>query len=215
MKALPVTPELLEHVCRWSEPLDAVQRDLVEQTRALGDVAGMQIAPEQAPLLTLLVHLVQARRVVEVGTFTGFSSLALLRGLPPDGRLVCFDASEEWTALARRAWQRAGVEDRVELRLGDARTTLRTLADEPPVDLAFVDADKEGYAQYVELLLPRLRTGGLLVLDNTLRGGEVMSPDASGSARALRGLNEQLVADPRLETVLLPVADGVTLARKR
>jgi caffeoyl-CoA O-methyltransferase len=215
VKALPVTPELLDHVRRWSEPLDDVQRDLVEQTAALGGSARMQVAPEQAPLLTLLVGLVHARRVVEIGTFTGLSSLALVKGLPPDGRLVCFDSSEEWTALARRAWQRAGVADRVELRLGDAWTTLRTLEGEPPVDLAFVDADKQGYPAYVELLLPHLRPGGLLVLDNTLRGGEVLSPDATGDAGALRALNAQLVADPRLETVLLPVADGMTLARKR
>ncbi len=215
MKALPVTPELLEHVRRWSEPLDEVQRELVRETLALGPRARMQVAPEQAPLLTLLVRLVQARRVVEVGTFTGLSSLALAKGLPDDGRLVCFDVSEEWTAIARRAWRRAGLEDRIELRLGDARTTLRSLEGEPPVDLAFVDADKEGYAAYVELLLPVLRPGGLLVLDNTLRGGAVLSPEADGTAAALRDLNDRLVADPRLETVLLPVADGVTLARKR
>jgi caffeoyl-CoA O-methyltransferase len=213
VKAVQVTPELLDYVLAHSDPLDDVEQALVAQTAELGQHAGMQIAPEQGPLLTFLVRLIGARRAVEVGTFTGLSSLAIAKGLPDDGRLTCFDVSEEWTAVARRAWQQAGVEHKVELRLGDARQTLDTLDDE--VDFAFVDADKDGYVDYLELLLPRLRTGGLLAFDNTLSRGRVLNRDAAGNAAAIRSFNARLTADPRLDKVLLPVADGLTLARKR
>ena len=213
-KAIAMTSELHEYVRACSDPLDEVQRDLVEVTRQLGPYARMQVAHEAAPLLTLLVRLLGAARVVEVGTFTGLSALALAKGLPQSGRLICFDASEEWTSIAQRAWQRAGVADKIELRLGDARRTVPSLDTEPPVDLAFVDADKEHYTHYLELLLPNLRPGGLLVFDNTLSRGRVLDPEPDSVAAAVRAFNARLAADTRLEKVLLPVGDGLTLARK-
>ena len=214
LKSVPMTPALLAYVLEHSDPLDDVQKELIAETRQLGPIARMQIAPEQGPLLTLLVRLIGATRVVEVGTFTGLSSLALAKGLPRSGTLVCFDVSDEWTSMARRAWRAAGVDSRIELRLGDARQTLRSLDDEGPVDLAFVDADKDGYTDYLELLLPHLRSGGLLVFDNTLSRGAVLDDQAQGNAAAIRAFNLRLAADRRLEKVLLPIGDGVTLARK-
>ncbi len=210
-----MTPALLAYVLEHSDPLDDVQKMLIAETRQLGPVARMQIAPEQGPLLTLLVRLIGATRVVEVGTFTGLSSLALAKGLRDNGTLICFDVSDEWTSIARRSWRAAGVDSKIELRLGDARQTLRSLDDDEPVDLAFVDADKDGYTDYLELLLPHLRQGGLLVFDNTLSRGAVLNDDAQGNAASIRAFNSRLAADGRLEKVLLPIGDGVTLARKR
>ncbi len=215
LKSVPMTPALLAYVLEHSDPLDDVQKMLIAETRQLGPVARMQIAPEQGPLLTLLVRLIGATRVVEVGTFTGLSSLALAKGLRDNGTLICFDVSDEWTSIARRSWRAAGVDSKIELRLGDARQTLRSLDDDEPVDLAFVDADKDGYTDYLELLLPHLRQGGLLVFDNTLSRGAVLNDDAQGNAASIRAFNSRLAADGRLEKVLLPIGDGVTLARKR
>ena len=215
MKALTMTEALLEYVLANSDPLDEVQRTLIDQTSQLGDVSRMQIAPEQGPLLTFLVRLIGATRAVEVGTFTGLSSLAIAKGLPSGGSLTCFDISGEWTETAQRAWRAAGLDSRIELRLGDARQELRSLAGEGAVDLAFVDADKDGYVEYLELLLPHLRTGGLMLFDNTLSSGEVLSSDATGSAAHIQAFNQRLTADPRVDKVLLPVADGLTLVRKR
>ncbi len=205
---------LLDH----STPIDRVQADLIDRTASLGTVASMQVAPEQGALLTLLTRLVNARYAVEVGTFTGYSSLCIARGLPDDGRLLCCDVSEEWTAVARQAWTAAGLQDRIELRLGPAVDTLKDLPSTPELDLAFIDADKGGYLAYYTELVPRLRTGGLLLVDNTLWGGAVVQPpaaDDSDDTRALRAFNDHLAADDRMESVLLPVADGLTLARKR
>jgi caffeoyl-CoA O-methyltransferase len=215
VKALTMTEALLEYVLANSDPLDEVQRTLIDQTSQLGDVSRMQIAPEQGPLLTFLVRLIGATRAVEVGTFTGLSSLAIAKGLPSGGSLTCFDISGEWTETAQRAWRAAGLDSRIELRLGDARQELRSLAGEGAVDLAFVDADKDGYVEYLELLLPHLRTGGLMLFDNTLSSGEVLSSDATGSAAHIQAFNQRLTADPRVDKVLLPVADGLTLVRKR
>jgi caffeoyl-CoA O-methyltransferase len=215
VKALTMTEALLEYVLANSDPLDEVQRTLIDQTSQLGDVSRMQIAPEQGPLLTFLVRLIGATRAVEVGTFTGLSSLAIAKGLPSGGSLTCFDISGEWTETAQRAWRAAGLDSQIELRLGDARQELRSLAGEGAVDLAFVDADKDGYVEYLELLLPHLRTGGLLLFDNTLSSGEVLSSDATGSAAHIQAFNQRLTADPRVDKVLLPVADGLTLVRKR
>lgn len=197
-----------------SDPLDAVGRRLVERTAALGDVAGMQIGADQAALMTTLARLTGARRAVEVGTFTGMSALAIARGLAPGGRLVCCDVSEEWTTIAREAWAEAGVDDRIDLRIAPAAETLAgdLFGDEGPIDLAFVDADKPGYVGYHEALVPRLRTGGLLAVDNTLWRGDVVEPDEADVNRtALRAYNDHALADPRVSTVLLTVGDGVTL----
>jgi caffeoyl-CoA O-methyltransferase len=177
----------------------------------------MQIAPEQGAFLTSLTAAMGASSVVEVGTFTGYSAICLARGLAPGGRLRCFDVSDEWTAIGQRYWERAGLTDRIELTLGPASASLSALPARLEVDLAFIDADKTGYPDYVEQLLPRLRTGGLLLLDNTLRGGAVLSPagfDTDEDTRAIMALNTALARDPRVAVVLLPIADGLTIVRK-
>jgi caffeoyl-CoA O-methyltransferase len=213
-----LSQELSDYVRAASEPPDDVVADLVAETAELaarGEApATYQIAQEQGAFLQLLTRALGVRRAIELGTFTGFSALCVARGLPADGSLLCLDRSQEWTAIARRYWQRAGVADRIELRLGPALDTLRALPAEPAFDLAFVDADKTGYAGYVEELHPRMTDGGLVLLDNTLRAGRVLAPE-SDDDRAIVALNAALVADPRWETVLLPVADGLTLLRKR
>jgi caffeoyl-CoA O-methyltransferase len=210
-----VDPAISDYVLAHSSPADDVLRDLAEEThRELGGHAGMQITQDEGELLTMLVRLVGARRAVEVGTFTGYSSICIARGLPSDGHLLCCDVSEEWTSIARRYWDRAGVSDKIELRIAPAVETLSALPDEPYLDFAFVDADKTGYAAYVKQIVPRLRQGGLMVLDNMLRNGRVLAPE-SDDDRAIHTLNESLLADERLEVVLLPVRDGVSLARKR
>jgi caffeoyl-CoA O-methyltransferase len=210
-----VAPEINDYLLAHSDPADEVLRDLAEEThRVLARQSGRQITQDEGALLTMLVRLTGARRVVEVGTFTGYSSICLARGLPADGHLLCCDVSEEYTAIARRYWERAGLADRIELRIAPAVDTLRALPDEPVLDLAFIDADKTGYASYVAEIVPRLRPGGLMVLDNMLWSGEVLDPQ-DDDARAVADLNDALLADDRLQVVLLPVRDGVSLARKR
>lgn len=213
-----LSQELSDYVRAASEPPDAVAADLLAETAAMaerGEVPStFQIAPEQGAFMQLLAAALGARRAIEIGTFTGFSALCLARGLADGGSLLCLDVSEEWTAVARRYWERAGLGDRIELRLGDAHATLRAVPAEPTFDLAFVDADKTGYADYVDQLHPRMRPGGLVLLDNTLRGGRVLAPE-SDDDRAVVALNAALATDPRWETVLLPVADGLTLLRLR
>jgi len=210
-----VEPAINDYLLAHSEPADQVLRDLAEEThRELGGRAAMQISHDEGELLTMLVRLTGARHAVEVGTFTGYSSVCIARGLPDQGRLLCCDVSEEWTSIARRYWDRAGVTDRIELRIAPAAETLRALPPEPHLDFAFVDADKTGYPAYVEEILPRLRPGGLMVLDNMLRDGRVLDPE-NDDDRAIAALNEALVADDRVDVVLLPVRDGVSLARKR
>lgn len=204
---------LLDH----SMPLDDVQRSLIAETAALGDVSGMQIAPEQGAFLTLLCSALGVRSAVEVGTFTGYSALCIARGLGDGGRLLCCDVSAEWTAVARRHWERAGVADRIELRLGPATETLCALPTDAPIDLAFVDADKRGYRDYAEQLIPRLRPGGLLLVDNVLWSGRVLDEpvDIDTDVHHIRTFNDWLAANPAVDSVMLPIADGLTLARRR
>lgn len=215
-KSTPITAEMYDYVLAHNPPLNAAQRDIVELTRQqFPEAAGMQSAEEQGPLLAFLVRLIGARHVVEVGTFTGFSALSMAQALPADGTLIACDVSEEWTAYGREAWEKAGVGDRVELRIAPALETLRAMPAEPHIDLAYLDADKGGYIAYWEELVPRLRPGGLIVADNVLYHGEVADPAATGSALAIRAFNDHVVEDSRMEAVILTVADGVTLARKR
>ncbi|MGY1631473.1 O-methyltransferase [Geodermatophilus sp. SYSU D01186] len=213
-----LTPELSDYVRATSEPPDDVAVDLIAETAALADrgevPSTFQIAPEQGTFMQLLTGALGARRAIEIGTFTGYSALCVARGLPADGSLLCLDVSEEWTAIARRYWARAGLADRIELRLGDAHESLRALPAEPTFDLAFVDADKTGYAAYVDDLYPRMTANGVVLLDNTLAGGEVLDPQ-NDNQRAIVALNAALATDPRWETVLLPVSDGLTMLRKR
>ncbi len=215
-KFITMTSELHDYVERRSVRLDSVMERLVEETAALGDLAQMQIAPDQGAFLTLLVRAVGARAAVEVGTFTGYSAISIARGLPDDGRLLCCDVSEEWTAIARRYFRETGMDRKIELRIAPALDTLRALPAVPQFDFAFVDADKTSYAAYYEEILTRLRPGGLLAIDNVLWSGKVIdSKDQSESTRAIRALNDHVAADDRVDAVILPIADGLTLARKR
>ncbi|MEV4630950.1 O-methyltransferase [Micromonospora sp. NPDC049523] len=214
-KSLPLTEELHSYLIAHGSPPDDIARELIDETiDALPDDAQMQVAPEQAALLTFLTRLVNARQAVEVGTFTGMSSLAIARGLPADGRLTCFDISAEFTSVARRYWSRAGVDDRIELRIGPAAEGLRSLPTEPHLDLAFIDADKTSYPIYWDELVPRMRPGGLIAVDNVLRGGRVLAP-RDAADRAIVAFNADVRADVRVDVVMLPIADGLTLARRR
>lgn len=212
-----IDPAVSDYLLTHCTPADSVLIELAAETAAsYPDAAVMQISQDEGAFLTMLVQLVGARQVVEVGVFTGYSSICLARGLPDDGRLLACDVSDEWTAVARRYWQKAGVAHRIDLRIGPAAETLRALPAEPHLDLAFIDADKVGYPTYYEELVGRLRTGGLLALDNVLRGGRVVDPDADDeSDLVMKRLNDAIVADPRVDSVMLPVRDGVTLVRKR
>jgi caffeoyl-CoA O-methyltransferase len=211
-----VTPELYAYLTAHRSEQDTIQVALIADTAALGGVSRMQIAPEQGAFMTLLARAIGARRMIEVGTFTGYSALCLARALPSDGRLLCCDVNEAWTAIGRRHWQAAGVADRIELRLGPALETLRSLPRDPVVDLSFVDADKEGYRAYYEELLVRTRPNGLILFDNVLWGGQVLEGEgARAETRAIQALNDTLASDPRVESVMLPIADGLTICRKR
>ncbi|MET9589936.1 O-methyltransferase [Streptomyces sp. NPDC006516] len=210
-----ITEELYAYVLAHNPPLDPVQRELVETTYArLPDRAGMQSAEEQGPLLAFLARLTGARHIVEVGTFTGFSALSMAQALPSDGVLIACDISEEWTAYGREAWEKAGVADRIDLRIAPALDTLRAMPAEPHIDMAYLDADKENYIPYWEELVPRMRPGGLVVTDNVLFHGSVVDPSATGASAAVKAFNEHVAADPRMESVLLTVADGLTLSRR-
>ena len=217
-------PEVAEYVAERVAPSpDSVLTRLIERTHAeTGGAAGMQVSASQGALLTLLARITGARRALELGTFTGYSSICLARGLADGGSLVCCDVSEEYTAIAREAWTEAGVADVIELRIAPALDTLAELAkqasDDPfdPFDLVFIDADKPNYPHYLEGVLPLMRRGGLLLIDNTLWSGDVVRPAEEGSTTAiLQGFNDSVAADERLDSVILPISDGMTMACKR
>ncbi|HET6918805.1 MAG TPA: O-methyltransferase [Jiangellaceae bacterium] len=216
MRSFLVTDDVRDYaVGHGSWRPDQVVRQLRADTLALGDVAGMQIGDDQGQLLTMMARLVGARRAVEVGTFTGYSSLCIARGLTAGGSLLCCDISEEWTAIGVRAWERAGLRDRIELRIAPALQTLSALPDEPQVDLVFIDADKAGYAGYWDELVPRVRHGGVLLADNVLWSGEIADENVTGDTiDALRAFNDKVAADDRVEVVVLPAFDGLTIARR-
>jgi caffeoyl-CoA O-methyltransferase len=217
-KNLSMTDELYDYLRTVSLREPEVARRLREETAQL-PMAMMQISPEQGQFLALLVRLIGARRCLEIGTFTGYSALAVARALPDDGQLICCDISEEWTAIARRYWQDAGVADKIDLRLAPALETLEGLiaaGEAGRFDFAFIDADKPNYDAYYEAALQLVRPGGLIVLDNMFMGGRVADrTNASDSVAAIHRLNEKLRDDARVETALLPIADGVALAMKR
>ena len=203
---------LLAYMDAHSSPPDAVQRDLIAVTEALGDAGRMQIGAVQGSFMMMLVRLLQPRLAVEVGTFTGYSALAVAKGLPPGGRLLCCDVSVEWTAIARSYWERAGVADRIDLRIAPALETLRSLPPGPEVGFAFIDADKANYLNYSEELLPRLSPQGIILVDNVLWGGGVANPDQDDdTTEALRAFNAHAAADPRSQVAMLPVGDGLTV----
>ena len=212
----PLTPELHDYLVRHNRPQpDEVLLELAKETAdLLPDQAGMQIAPEQGAFMTQLTRVVGARFAVEVGTFTGYSSICIARGLPPGGRLLCCDVSTDFTDVARRYWDRAGVADRIELRIAPAIDTLRGLPDDPPIDLAFVDADKGGYVDYWEEIVSRTRPGGVILVDNVFAAGRVVEDEPDDTGEAIRRFNDHAAADDRVELAMLPIADGLTFARK-
>jgi caffeoyl-CoA O-methyltransferase len=214
-KHTAITEGLHEYLVAHGAPPDAVQRALIEATAKLGPIARMKIAPEQGAFMSWLARALGAERVVEVGTFTGYSTLCLARGLPEHGRVLALDVSADWTAIGRHHWEQAGVAHKIELRIGPAADSLRALPREPLFDLAFIDADKTGYAGYVEEILPRLRTGGVILVDNVLWGGSVVDPARQDKdTLAIRAFNDAIARDPRVDPVMIPLADGLTLLRK-
>ncbi|WP_199438782.1 O-methyltransferase [Umezawaea beigongshangensis] len=212
-----IDPAVSEYLLAHCTPADDLLRELAAETsRLYPDSSGMQVSHDEGEFLTMLVRLVGARRAVEVGVFTGYSSICIARGLSSGGHLLACDVSDEWTSVARRYWKRAGLEDRVELRIAPALETLRALPADPVLDFAFVDADKAGYPRYYEELVTRLRPGGLIVLDNVLRTGRVLDESFQHEADvAMRLVNDTITADERVSSVMLPVRDGVTLAQRR
>jgi caffeoyl-CoA O-methyltransferase len=212
-----LTPELYAYAVEHGARTDEVLRRLaIETERDHADVAVMQIGADQGAFMTMLMRLMGARRALELGTFTGYSAICIARGLTDDGLLVTCDVSHEWTEIARRYWEEAGVADRIDLRLGPALETLRGLPDADPFDFAFIDADKAEYPDYYEECLRLLRPGGLVMLDNVFRGGEVLDGSNDDPRnRRTREVNERIAGDERVDVAMLPVADGITLARKR
>ena len=219
-KSFSLSPEIHEYVVAHGTPPDDVQRWLIDETKSrVGDIALMQIAPEQGAFMTMLTRLLDVHRAVEVGTFTGYSGLCIARGLAPGGRLLCCDVSEQWTAMARRYWQRAGVAGKIDLRIAPALETLNQLlaaGEAGRFDFMFIDADKPNYANYYEELLPRLRTNGVILVDNTLWGGGIIDESRTDeNTNAIRAFNDAVAADARVDSVLLAISDGLTLLRKR
>jgi caffeoyl-CoA O-methyltransferase len=216
LRSLPITPELYDYLTAHSAPRDSVLEQLAADTATeFPDAAGMQIGTEQGTFMTLLTRLIGASRALEIGTFTGYSSICLARGLADGGRLTCCDVSEEWTSMARKYWQLAGVADRIELQLRPALETLQAMPATETFDVAFIDADKTGYVSYWDEVVPRMRPGGAILVDNTLSHGRVIDPAVTNAnVQGIRDFNDHAAADNRVVLVLLPIGDGLTLARK-
>ena len=201
-----------EYLARHSRQDDVLAR--VERETAERDDAMMQITPDEGALLTMLAQLVGAERALEVGTFTGYSAICIARAMTPGGTLTCLEISEEFAATARANLEDAGLADRVEIRVGSADESLSAMPEEPTYDFVFLDADKTGYPAYYELILPRMKPGALLILDNMLLGGRVVDPQDDRS-RMIDELNGRIAADERVDSAMVLVADGVTLVRRR
>jgi caffeoyl-CoA O-methyltransferase len=217
-KFITLTPELHDYVVRHGAREDEALAGVRERTAALGDIAVMQISPDQGALMTMLTRLAGARRARELGTFTGYSAICIARGLAPGGTLYACELDPDRAATAEANFEAAGVADRIEILLGPAGETLERLIGDgvEPFDLAFIDADKVGYPGYYEACLELLRPGGLIILDNMLRGGDVLAPASDDeSAQVIVALNERIAGDERVDVAMLAVADGITLARKR
>lgn len=215
-KITSLTQDLYRFMLRNRTPEDQLLGELRRETEEkVGALAGMMISEEQGLLLRMLVAAIGAKQVVEVGTFTGYSAACMAAALPADGRLLCCEVSEEWTSIGARYWRRSGLYDRIDLRLAPALDTLRALPGDPPLDFAFVDADKNNYVAYFEALLPKLRTNGLLAFDNVMWHNWMMdAANQDAETIGIREFNDHIMGDPRIETVMLHVGDGLTLIRK-
>jgi caffeoyl-CoA O-methyltransferase len=216
-KYIPLNDALYSYLLTHrSGARDPVLDGLRQETEGLGPISVMSISPEQSSLMTLLVSVIGAKWAVEIGTFTGTSSISIARGLAPGGKLVCFDQDFRWTTIARRYWLKAGVQDRIELRLGNARELVPHFRPKTAIDFVFIDADKESYNHYYESIVNYVRPGGLILFDNMLRGGDVVHPTEKNTpaTRSIDQLNRKLAQDDRVQSVLLPVADGLNLCRK-
>lgn len=215
-KITSLTQDLCRFMLRNRTSEDRLLGELRRETEEkIGALAGMMISEEQGLFLRMLVAAAGAKQVVEVGTFTGYSAVCMAAALPTDGKLLCCDVSEEWTSIGRRYWRRSGLADRIELRIAPALDTLRALPREPPVDFAFVDADKDNYVAYFEALLPKLRANGLLAFDNVMWHNWMMdAANQDAETIGIREFNDHILGDPRIETVMLHVGDGLTLIRK-
>jgi predicted O-methyltransferase YrrM len=217
-RSIQITEQLYDYMIANSVREPKVLAELRAETSKL-PMAMMQIGPEQGQFMALLVRLIGAKNIVEVGTFTGYSSLAMALALGKDARITCFDISEEYTAVARKYWAKAGIADRMELKLGPAAELLQAMLDKGAkgkIDFAFIDADKTNYETYYELVLQMLRPGGLIAIDNVLWGGDVANPKKKDEdTEAIRRINKKVHADERVDVSLVPIGDGLTLARKR
>lgn len=212
----PITEELAAYVVAHAGGRDDVLTGVERETEALGGKAVMQTSPEQAALLELLARMLGAERAIEVGTFTGYGAIRIARGLAPGGSLICCEIDQHWADVARRNVDAAGVGDRVEIRLGPALDTLGTLPPDPVFDFAYLDADKTSYPAYYAEIVPRLRPGGVLAIDNVLMNGRIVDPaEDDAGAHAVARLNDHILADDRVDSVLLGMADGLTLVRRR
>lgn len=218
-RTLSLDDRLYQYLLDVSVDESDLLRELREETAASVEFSVMQISPEQGQFMTLLMRLIGARRAIELGTYTGYSSICIASGLPEDGELICCDITEQWTDVARRYWRRAGLENKISLHLRPALETLQALLDEGRAgefDFVFIDADKQNYVAYYELSLKLLRQGGLIAIDNTLWSGDVADPaNQEPGTRAIRRMNEMLKHDDRVDKCMLPLGDGLSLARKR
>lgn len=216
-KAIGLDDELQRYVVEHGTPPDSVLNDLAIRTeQETGGFSRMQIPPEQGAFMTWLTRLLNVEHALEIGTFTGYSAICIARGLRAGGRLVCLDVSEEWTAIGQQAWIEAGVDESIELLIGPAADTLAAMPADSQFDIAFIDADKGGYETYLDLVHPRLRQGGVVLVDNVLQRGKVVAPQAEDvDTIAICAFNDARITDERWDTVMLPISDGVTLLRKR
>jgi caffeoyl-CoA O-methyltransferase len=213
-KFTSLNEELYEYiVAQRSNSSDPVLDKLRAETETLGDIKEMQIGADQGTFFTILVAILDVKNALEIGTFTGFSSTCIARGLPEDGKLICLDQSEEWTNIARRTWKEAGVDSKIELRIGDAHENVKNV--EGPLDFVFIDADKTGYDHYYETILPQVRQNGVIIFDNMLRNGRVINLDSDNENDvAVIELNQKLAIDNRIQCALVPIADGLQICRK-
>jgi len=211
-----ISSQVRDYLVKNSTPPDAIQNELIKETKALGDIDIMRIPPEQGTLLTLLTQIMQARRAIEIGTFTGYSALCIARGLPSDGQLITCDINEELTNIAKKYWRKAGVANLIKLEIGPALDTLRSLPEDPFIDLSFLDANKTEYVEYYEEIIKRTRPGGIILVDNVLWFGLAADPDTEDEvALSAQKFNDYVAEDKSIDIVMLPVADGLTIIRKQ